>query len=73
MTFTLRQIAASIGRALPGFEVHHAPDYRQAIMHAWPESIDDSTARSDWGWRAEYGLDAMVADMLAHLRLAVAA
>ena len=73
MSFTPRQIAAAIGRVLPGFEVRYAPDYRQAIAHAWPDSIDDSTARSDWGWRAEYGLDAMVTDMLAHLRVAVAA
>ena len=73
MSFTPRQIAAAIRRLLPGFEVHYAPDYRQAIAHAWPDSIDDSVARADWGWRPEYGLDAMVADMLAQLRVAVAA
>ncbi len=73
MSFTPRQIAAAIRRLQPGFEVRYAPDYRQAIAHAWPDSIDDSVARADWGWRPEYGLDAMVADMLAHLRVAVAA
>ncbi|OIQ79011.1 putative epimerase/dehydratase [mine drainage metagenome] len=73
MSFTPRQIAAAICRRVPGFEVHYSPDYRQAIAHAWPDSIDDTVARDDWGWRAEYGLDAMVADMLEHLRLAVAA
>ncbi len=73
MSFTPRQIAAAIRRLQPGFEVRYAPDYRQAIAHAWPDSIDDSVARADWGWRPEYGLDAMVADMLAQLRVAVAA
>ncbi len=73
MSFTPRQIAAAIRRRVPGFEVRYVPDYRQAIAHAWPDSIDDAVARADWGWRAEYGLDAMVADMLAHLRVAIAA
>ncbi len=73
MSFTPRQIAEAIRRLQPGFEVRYAPDYRQAIAHAWPDSIDDSVARADWGWRPEYGLDAMVADMLAQLRVAVAA
>jgi nucleoside-diphosphate-sugar epimerase len=71
VSFTPRQIAAAICRLVPGFEVRYAPDYRQAIAHAWPDSIDDSVARADWGWRAEYGLDAIVADMLEHLRVAV--
>ena len=71
VSFTPRQIAAAIRRLVPGFEVRYAPDYRQAIAHAWPDSIDDSVARADWGWRAEYGLDAIVADMLEHLRVAV--
>jgi nucleoside-diphosphate-sugar epimerase len=73
MSFTPRQIAEAIRRHLPGFELRYAPDYRQAIAHAWPDSIDDSAARSDWGWRAEYGLDDMVADMIRHLRVPAAA
>ncbi len=73
MSFTPRQIAEAIRRHLPGFELRYAPDYRQAIAHAWPDSIDDSAARSDWRWRAEYGLDDMVADMIRHLRVPAAA
>ena len=73
MSFTPRQIAEAIRRHLPGFELRYAPDYRQAIAHAWPDSIDDSAARSDWGWRAEYGLHDMVADMIRHLRVPAAA
>ena len=73
MSFAPRRIAEAIRGHLPGFEVRYAPDYRQAIAHAWPYSIDDSVARDDWGWRAEYDLEGMVADMIRHLRVPAAA
>jgi nucleoside-diphosphate-sugar epimerase len=42
---------------------------RQAIADSWPESLDDRAAREEWGWRPEFDLAAMTADMLAQLRL----
>ncbi len=68
ISFTPQQLAAAIARQLPGFTLDCAPDYRQAIADSWPRSIDDSAAQRDWGWRAQYDLDAMVADMLLNLR-----
>jgi nucleoside-diphosphate-sugar epimerase len=68
ISFTPMQIAAAIARQLPGFAFDCLPDFRQAIADSWPRSIDDSAARADWGWQAQYDLDAMVADMLANLR-----
>jgi threonine 3-dehydrogenase len=69
MSFTPAEVTASIRRTVPDFKVSHKPDFRQAIADSWPQSIDDSAARNDWGWRPEYDLDAMSADMLHHLRL----
>lgn len=68
MTFTPGEIAASIKKQVPGFEISYAPDFRQAIADSWPGSIDDSAARRDWGWKPEYDLDAMTKDMLLHLK-----
>ena len=68
ISFTPAQIAEAIARYVPGFSLDCVPDYRQAIADSWPRSIDDQAARSDWGWKAEYDLDAMVRDMLKNLR-----
>lgn len=50
------------------FEVKYVPDQRQAIADTWPRSLDDAHARADWGWQAQIDLEALVDDMLAHLR-----
>ena len=68
LSFTPAQMARAIARELPGFGIDYAPDFRQAIANSWPQSIDDSEAHKDWGWIAQYGLDALVHDMLTHLR-----
>lgn len=67
MTFTPGEIANSIKKQVPGFQISYAPDFRQAIADSWPGSIDDSAAQKDWGWKPAYDLDAMTADMLLHL------
>jgi nucleoside-diphosphate-sugar epimerase len=67
MSFAPQEIAAEIRQHIPEFEIHYAPDYRQDIANSWPQSIDDSKARSDWGWRHEYDLKRMTGDMLANL------
>jgi nucleoside-diphosphate-sugar epimerase len=68
VSFTPAQIAAAIREQIPGFEISYAPDFRQQIAASWPQRIDDSQAAADWGWRLQYDLRAMVADMLKELR-----
>jgi nucleoside-diphosphate-sugar epimerase len=67
LSFSPREIAAEIKKHIPEFAVRYVPDYRQGIANSWPQSIDDSVARMDWGWRHEYDLPRMTADMLENL------
>lgn len=67
MSFSPREIAAEIKKHIPEFIISYKPDYRQAIADSWPQSIDDSVARKDWGWKEEYNLGAMTKDMLVNL------
>ncbi len=70
VTFTPAEIAESIRQHIPGFTITYAPDFRQKIAESWPQSIDDSRARADWGWQHRFGLEEMTADMLMNLRTA---
>ncbi len=67
MSFSPKEIAAEIKKHIPEFEISYKEDYRQAIADSWPESIDDSVARKDWGWKEEYNLSSMVKDMLENV------
>jgi nucleoside-diphosphate-sugar epimerase len=64
MSFTVGELAESIKKYIPDFEIKYEPDFRQAIADSWPDAVDDSAAREEWGWKASYDLDAMTQDML---------
>lgn len=68
MSFSPKEIAAEIKNHIPAFNITYNPDYRQTIADSWPQSIDDSVARSDWGWKEEFDLSAMTKDMLDNLQ-----
>ena len=68
MSFTPEEIAEEIKKHIPDFKITYEPDYRQAIASSWTESIDDSKAREDWGWKPKYDLESMTNDMLLHLK-----
>ena len=69
MSFTPAELADSIRKRIPGFRIDYEVDpVRQAIADSWPNSLDDSAAREEWGWRPRYDMDAMVDDMLANLK-----
>jgi nucleoside-diphosphate-sugar epimerase len=68
ISFSPKQITDELKKHIPGFQCTYAPDFRQKIADSWPMSIDDSAARRDWGWKHDYDLPRMVADMLKHLK-----
>ena len=62
-----RDMYNSIKEYIPNFKIKYAPDFRQEIANSWPESIDDSTAQKDWGWKRSFDLESMTKDILTHL------
>ncbi|WP_159469606.1 NAD-dependent epimerase/dehydratase family protein [Dyadobacter sp. 3J3] len=68
MSFSPKEIFESIRKIIPNFEISYKPDSRQAIAESWPQQIDDSKARADWGWRPAYSLDRMTEEMIIELR-----
>ena len=66
-SITPAEVAGSIRKHLPGFTITYRPDFRQQIADNWPQSIDDSVARSEWDWKHAFDLDKMTADMLEKL------
>lgn len=68
MSFNPKEIAESIKKHIPEFEISYEPDFRQKIADSWPQSIDDSDARNDWGWKHSYSLDEMTKIMIENLK-----
>ena len=68
VSFSPKEIADEIKNHLPDFTISYHPDYRQAIAQSWPQSIDDSVARKDWGWKPKYDLPALTAEMLKNVK-----
>jgi nucleoside-diphosphate-sugar epimerase len=64
MSFSPKEIAEEIKKHIPNFEINYKEDYRQQIANSWPQSIDDSVARADWGWKEDYNLTLMTKEML---------
>lgn len=68
MSFSPKEIAESIKTHVPEFTITYNPDFRQKIADSWPDSIDDSAARNDWGWKESYDLDKMTTTILEGLK-----
>ena len=68
MSFDPEMIYSKIKEHVPGFEMEYKLDpLRQAIADSWPDSLDDTCAREEWGWKPEFDLEKMTQDMLFHL------
>ncbi len=68
-SITPGELTTAIQTHIPEFNTIYKPDFRDLIAKTWPQTIDDSIARQDWGWRHDYGLDRMVAEMIRNLAL----
>jgi nucleoside-diphosphate-sugar epimerase len=68
MSFTPTEIAAEIKKHIPDFNISYNPDFRQKIADSWPASIDDNSARKDWGWNHQFDIESTTKDMLEHLK-----
>jgi len=69
LSFSAGELAKEIKKHIPGFKCDFVPDFRQKIADSWPESVDDSVARRDWGWKPKYNLAAMTKDMIKELNV----
>ena len=70
MSFAPEDLEASIKKVMPDFKLHYDVDpERQAIADTWPNSLDDTAAREEWGWNPKYDLDSMTEDMLKKLKI----
>jgi nucleoside-diphosphate-sugar epimerase len=67
MSFTPKQIGEEIQKQYPNFELSYKSDFRQKIADSWPASIDDASARQDWGWKNDFDIQNMTIDMFQNL------
>jgi nucleoside-diphosphate-sugar epimerase len=67
MSFCPSDLAAEIKKHVTEFAISYKPDFRQNIADSWPDSIDDSSAREDWGWKPGFDLARMTKDILINL------
>ncbi|RKY56862.1 MAG: L-threonine 3-dehydrogenase [Candidatus Neomarinimicrobiota bacterium] len=68
MSFSPKILADEIRKHIPGFQIDYKVDpVRQGIADSWPNSMDDSAARKDWGWKADFNLERMTKDMITVL------
>jgi len=69
MSFDPEMIFNQVKKYMPDFTMEYQVDpLRQSIAESWPDSLDDTCAREEWGWNPHYDLDGMTKDMLEKLR-----
>jgi nucleoside-diphosphate-sugar epimerase len=67
-SFSPKDIVKEIRNYYPDFQVKYEPDFRQEIASRWPNSINDTEAFKDWGWKPEYDLKLITRTMIEKLR-----
>jgi nucleoside-diphosphate-sugar epimerase len=67
MSFSAEELANEIKKHIPDFVCKYKPDFRQTIADTWPKTINDNSARKEWGWKPKYNISTMTKDMLEKL------
>jgi threonine 3-dehydrogenase len=65
---TPEKLYNALKETYPNFKIVYKPDFRQDIADSWPNSIDDSSAINDWGWKPKFNLESMTAVMITELK-----
>jgi len=68
VSFSAGELAEAIAAQVPGFVCEFSPDVRQKYADSWPDDVDDSPARADWGWKPRFGLRELVTEMVTNLK-----
>jgi len=69
ISFSAGELAEAISQRIEGFVCDFEPDVRQEYADSWPDDVEDSSARAEWGWQPRFDLDQIVDEMLANLRV----
>lgn len=72
LSFSAQELCTNVGEHIKNFNCTFSPDHRQNIADSWPNNIDDSAARADWGWKSQFDLDSISIDMIKNLKLKLA-
>ena len=68
ISFSPEDISNEIKKHISNFSISYSADFRQKIADSWPNSIDDSIAKKDWGWKTQYDLSKMTSEMIHNLK-----
>ena len=68
ISFSPEDISNEIKKHITNFSISYSADFRQKIADSWPNSIDDSIAKKDWGWKTQYDLSKITSEMIHNLK-----
>jgi nucleoside-diphosphate-sugar epimerase len=69
ISFSPHELSKEIIKHIPDFKITYKPDFRQAIAESWPASIDDTTAKKDWGLNYQYDIGKLTTVMLEGIKV----
>ena len=69
MQFSVEELYWGLKKHFPDFQIRYQIDpVRQQIADSWPDRIDDSCAREEWGWNPQYDFSKMMHTMISELK-----